>query len=135
MLFKKYFSFILIFLCLSANYSMAQLQNESKKDDWLINNKAFKATIVSKDSQIIMENGLLRRSFLVSPNIACIDYTNLSTNQQLIRSIEPEAVVVIDNKTYSVGGLSGQKEKAYLNLNWEQHLHANEKGIFSIPKC
>jgi hypothetical protein len=130
MLFKKYFSFILIFLCLSANYSMAQVQNESKKDDWLINNKAFKATIVSKDSQIIMENGLLRRSFLVSPNIACIDYTNLSTDQQLIRSIEPEAVVVIDNKTYSVGGLSGQNEKAYLNLNWEQHLHANENDFY-----
>ncbi len=128
MLLKKYFSLSLIFLCMSAINVIAQ--NVSTKADWLIDNKAFKATIVIKDNQITIDNGLLRRSFIVSPNIACIDFTNLSTHQQLIRSIEPEAVVVFDNKTYSVGGLSGQKEKAYLNLNWEPNLHTNESDFY-----
>ena len=105
---------------------MAQEQSIVMKKDWLIENATFKANIESKDNKIVMDNGLLRRSFLISPNLACIDYTNLSTQQQLIRSIEPEAVVVIDNKTYAVGGLSGQKEKAYLNLDWEKNLYAKD---------
>jgi hypothetical protein len=65
---------------------------------------------------------LVKRSFVIAPNVACFDYTNLNNGQQLIRSIEPEAKVVIDQITYKVGGLSGQKEKAYLQIDQIKNL-------------
>ena len=80
--------------------------------DWLLNNFQFKAQIEKKGNQIILDNGLLRRSFLLNGNIACTDYTNLTNGQQLIRSIEPEASVLINKIQYNIGGLEGQKENA-----------------------
>ena len=74
-----------------------------------------KATITNQGQNIVLNNGLVKRTFVIAPNVACFDYTNLTNGQQLIRSIEPEAKVVIDQITYKVGGLSGQKEKAYLS--------------------
>ncbi len=98
--------------------------------DWLLNNFQFKAQIEKKGNQIILDNGLLRRSFLLNGNIACTDYTNLTNGQQLIRSIEPEASVLINKIQYNIGGLNGQKEKAYLDLSWEKALHANDSDFY-----
>jgi hypothetical protein len=98
--------------------------------DWLLNNIQFKAQIENRGNQIILDNGLLRRSFLLNGNIACTDYTNLINGQQLIRSIEPEASVIINKIQYHIGGLNGQKEKAYLDLNWEKALHANDSDFY-----
>jgi hypothetical protein len=98
--------------------------------DWLLNNFQFKAQIENRGNQIILDNGLLRRSFLLNGNIACTDYTNLINGQQLIRSIEPEASVIINKIQYHIGGLNGQKEKAYLDLNWEKALHANDSDFY-----
>ena len=104
--------------------------NEIYGQDWLLNNSNFKAKIEQKGNQIILNNGLVRRSFLLKENIACIDYTNLVTRQQLIRSIEPEATIVINKIKYDVGGLLGQKEKAYLDLSWEKNLHASDSSFY-----
>lgn len=40
------------------------------------------------------------------------------TGQQLLRAVMPEAIVNINGKEYNVGGLYGQKEKAYLLPEW-----------------
>jgi hypothetical protein len=128
--------YFLLFSYLSIQNSNAQQNkihsttNKEVNKDWLIDNANYIAQITTTDKQILIENGLVRRSFMLDLNLACIDYTNLTTGQQLLRSIEPEAVVVINNKSYSVGGLSGQKEKAYLNLDWEKNLHANDEDFY-----
>jgi hypothetical protein len=54
--------------------------------------------------------------------LACYDYFNQSTQQQLIRSVKPEARVTINGKVYQVGGLQGQKENAYLKKEWLKDL-------------
>jgi hypothetical protein len=54
--------------------------------------------------------------------LACYDYFNQSTQQQLIRSVKPEARVTINGKVYQVGGLQGQKENAYLKKEWVKDL-------------
>jgi hypothetical protein len=88
--------------------------------DWLIapvNQKA--AVYYSPDRKnIILYNGLVRRTFRLQPGIACIDYTNMSNGQQLLRSVKPEASLTIDGNNYTVGGLSGQKQNAYLLPQW-----------------
>jgi hypothetical protein len=88
--------------------------------DWLINSDGYNARISKSadEHSIIMENGLVRRTFKLSPNLACTDYLNLSSGQQLLRSLKPEARLTINGKDYHVGGLHGQKENAYLRKEW-----------------
>ncbi len=89
---------------------------QQQTTDWLISPVNEKAGIYYSvnQQQIILFNGLVKRVFTLQPGLACIDYRNLSNNQQLLRAIRPEAEVTINKKTYSIGGLSGQKEQAYL---------------------
>lgn len=88
--------------------------------DWLIKPCPEKAEIYrSADGRdVILNNGLLHRTFRIAPDVACTDFKNLSNGQQLLRAVSPEARLVIDGKTYHVGGLKGQTEKAYLLPEW-----------------
>jgi hypothetical protein len=89
------------------------------------------AGIYVRGEDIVLDNGLVRRTFRLKPNLACIDYSNLSNGQQLLRAVKPEARVVIDGKEYAVGGLEGQKENAYLLPEWVDSMHAG-KGDFVL---
>lgn len=84
--------------------------------DWLIKTSGNKAMVYQANNQkdIVLSNGLVKRSFRMAPNLACIDYKNMSNGQQLLRAVKPEAEVTINDKTYNVGGLKGQRENAYL---------------------
>ncbi len=86
--------------------------------DWLVRPIQRKAAIYQKGNDVILENGLLRRVFRIAPNVACIDYLNLSSGQQLLRSVKPEAKLILDGKEYCIGGLVGQRENAYLLRSW-----------------
>jgi len=99
-------------------YNNATETNYSK--DWLVTPVAEKAAIYksSDANDIILYNGLVKRSFRLQPNLACIDYKNMSNGQQLLRAIKPEAEITINGILYNVGGLYGQTENAYLLPAW-----------------
>ena len=122
-----------IFLILVASVGFAQSDKletlKSSNKDWLVSPFEQKATITKEGQNIILNNGLVKRTFVIAPNVACFDYTNLTNGQQLIRSIEPEAKVVIDQITYKVGGLSGQKEKAYLQIDQIRNLQKSKTKL------
>ncbi|SDS33985.1 hypothetical protein SAMN05216490_0977 [Mucilaginibacter mallensis] len=122
---KSFLFFTLIFIAL---FGKGQTVNEKQAKDWLINNKGYIASIKkSADGKdIILSNGLLKRVFRIQPNIACISYENLSSGQQLLRNVKPEAVLTIDGKKINIGGLYGQKEQAYLLPEWIDAFTANE---------
>jgi len=88
--------------------------------DWLVNPISTKAevfrTLDRKD--IILYNGLVKRQFRLSPAVACIDFKNMFTGQQFLREVREEARLTINGKKYYVGGMKGQKEKAYLLPEW-----------------
>ena len=88
--------------------------------DWLIKPVTAKAAVYkSQDGRdLILYNGLVKRSFRISPNVACIEYKNMVNGQQLLRAVKPEAIIKIDGKEVNVGGLYGQKENAYLKPEW-----------------
>ncbi len=88
--------------------------------DWLLDNSSYKAGIYASTDKksIVMTNGLLERTFTISPDVACISYQNLATGMQMLRAVSPEAVVTIDLIEYPVGGLKGQMERAYLKPEW-----------------
>jgi len=93
--------------------------------DWLLGGHEWKAKVITTQKDLILSNGLLTRRFRLQPAVACISYINESNNEQLIRAVMPEARLVIDGKTIDLGGLTGQKEKAYLREDWIDTLHAN----------
>lgn len=96
------------------------LKAQVRPADWLIHPATAKAQVlVHPDGKTLeLNNGFLRRSFRLQPNLVCFDYYNLSSGQQFIRAIKPEAKVSINGKTYAIGGLYGQKEQAYLLPEW-----------------
>ena len=97
--------------------------------DWLIEPITDQVTIDSSEGQLVFSNGLLRRSFLLQPNFSCVDFLNLSTQQQLIRSIEPEARITLNGIAYRVGGAGGQKEKAYWQPAFSNRLTTSDSDF------
>ncbi|WP_338873844.1 alpha-galactosidase [Spirosoma sp. SC4-14] len=95
--------------------------------DWLIAPITQKAAVYQANyaKDLVLSNGLLVRRFRISPNLATVDYQNRTTNEQFVRSIRPEARLVLNGKTHQVGGLYGQKEHAYLREEWLDNFTAN----------
>lgn len=93
--------------------------SQSIQEDWLVDDQQRTAQIIfDSESEIRMENGLLRRSFFIGENLVCYDYTNQMTGEQLIRTPLPEAEITINGKTYQIGGKIDVSEKAFFKLDW-----------------
>jgi len=88
--------------------------------DWLVKGCDIRSGIFrsADKKEVILYNGLLMRRFRIDPAVACTDYLNLSSGRQLLRAVSPEARLTINGKTYDIGGLTGQKERAYLLPDW-----------------
>ena len=86
--------------------------------DWLIGSKPFKASIEASQDKVVLSNGLLRRTIKLNPNAVTVELTNLTTGQNMVRSVRPEATMNLDGKLYPIGGLVGQPEHAYLLPEW-----------------
>ena len=101
------------------------------KTDWLVKKPITHANIYqsSDGKDIILYNGLLKRSFRIQPNVACIDFVNLTNGEQMLRAVEPEARLVINGNSVNVGGLYGQKQKAYLLKDWVDNLNADDRDF------
>ncbi len=123
---KKYVLLISLFIfCGIIARSQAPLPVWNKvpglfSKDWLLSPVTQKAALyLTPDKKdLVLYNGLVKRVFRLTPNTACTDYTNMSTGQQLLRSVKPEAILTINGRTHRVGGLYGQKENAYLLPAW-----------------
>ena len=105
------------------------MQYTSQQNDWLIHPFRQPALVEEKDSQLILDNGLIRRTFATTPNFATIDYTNQITGNTLLRAIKPEAVLAINGNEYEVGGLKGQPDYAYLDSDWIADLTSDENAF------
>lgn len=139
--FMRIILLLLSCLCMHVNGSAqpfsAKLKNlpENKPvrttQDWLLNSTPFKAGIyqASGGKDIVLANGLIQRRIRITPNAATIDFQNLTTGQQYIRSVRPEARLVMDGNTYAVGGLYGQTEHAYLREEWVKDFKKNESDF------
>ncbi len=88
--------------------------------DWLIVAEA-PASVVrpgAAPNELVLENGLIRRTFRLVPNAATVGYDNLMTTEAILRGVKPEAKVTLDGVEYAIGGLLGQPEYGYLRPEW-----------------
>ena len=76
------------------------------------------ASVTETDNRLILDNGLIQRTFVASPNFATVNYTNQITGSSFLRGIKPEAALTIDGHQFEVGGLKGQPDYAYLDSDW-----------------
>lgn len=110
-------SFSLIFFTLFFIFNHSHAQKTG--GDWLVDAKSRPAKVVEiSPKEIQISNGLVRRSFYLSPNLVCYDFANLSTGDQLLRTVMPEARVTLDGKVYEVGGSLLPKERGFFKKEW-----------------
>ncbi len=103
-----------------------------KNKDWLIH-PIETATEVYQDGSkdIVLTNGLLLRRWRIEPEVATTHVTLMTTGENFVRGVKPEARLVLDGDTVFVGGLQGQPEYGYLLPEWLDSLTPNP-GAFSF---
>jgi hypothetical protein len=125
---------LLSYTYLHAQNNLPVYNNADEKNyqnDWLVTPVIVKAKVykTADDRDIILYNGLVKRTFRLQPNVACIDYKNMSNGQQLLRAVKPEASVIINGTEFNVGGLYGQTENAYLLPAWINNFSAHDSDF------
>lgn len=70
--------------------------------DWLVRPMTERATAErsADGKEIVLANGLIRRTFRLRPNVATVAYDNLMTGASILRGVKPEAVVQIDGAIF-----------------------------------
>jgi hypothetical protein len=92
--------------------------------DWLIAPARHKAGLYrGEDGQtLVLENGLVRRIFRLSPNLGCVALDQLSTGESYLRAVRPEAEITLNGRAYPIGGLTNQPVQNYLLPDWLSRL-------------
>ncbi len=107
-------------------------RNRFGKADWLIDNSQFRSEITEDKGYVTISNGLVSRTFSLSPDGATTGFMNLMTGSGLIRAIKPEAEITVNGKALRVGGLTGQPVKNYLAREWIAGLKADSLSPFRL---
>jgi hypothetical protein len=111
---------MLALLALTAVTPLAIYRPARPVGDWLLGETTAKAELCETDNpnEIVLTNGLISRTFRLSPDCATVDFQNLMTGQTLLRAVEPEGFLQIDGAKIPIGGLVGQPDRAYLLPKW-----------------
>ena len=95
--------------------------------DWLLQiSIEDESAIDFNKTSIVLSNGLISRTIDISKNASTTSLKNLSSGDEFIRSLRPEARIEIDGNVYNVGGLYGQKEHGYFLEAWLPSLAASQ---------
>ncbi len=100
---------------------------EGIENDWLIKRSSGKSRLFrnEENNEMILSNGIISRTFRLSPNAATTSLKVLSKQKEHIRAIKPEAIVILNGFTINVGGLTGQPNLAFLYPDWLDDLKAD----------
>lgn len=120
----------LMLLCTIPSSGFAQNIQVSTKD-WLVEIPTQKASVARVgDKELIISNGLVSRTFRLTPNAATVSLKNLATSEEYIRAVKPEALIKIDGVSYPIGGLTGQPEQGYLLPEWLERMEDLPNAFF-----
>lgn len=105
-------------------------QKITVQGDWLKEAVDARANVYkTSEGQLVFSNGLVSRTFTLTPNVASVGLDELTGNTSYLRSIRPEAEVSIDGHCFEVGGLVGQPVHNYLLKEWIPSLKANPEAF------
>ena len=109
----------------------AGTETEPANEDYLVREVSGPAQVFrsSDGRELVLDNGLLRRTWRLAPNGACVGFENLMTGNAMLRSVRPEARVTIDGIVHDIGGLTGQPNHAYLTPEWLDSMQADPQAF------
>ncbi|MEM7655767.1 MAG: alpha-galactosidase [Bacteroidota bacterium] len=97
--------------------------------DWLVEDEFPLPLLFREGKDLILTNGLAKRSFRMEPAIGMTDLIHLQTGENFVRAVRPEAWLMLDSVWIPVGGLSGQKDQGYLQRSWLDEMQAQPDGF------
>lgn len=106
---------IIIYLILQICGSAKSNISSQTKNDWMLNNKEYQASIKEINGNLIISNGLIERVFKEGTTVRL---NNLMTGEGMLRSVRPEAEIEINHIQIPIGGLTGQLVHNYLLPEW-----------------
>lgn len=104
---------------------------QASHPDWLVHPVAEVAQVVvdEQGGLLHLENGLVRRTFLIEPDGATVGLDDLMNGASLLRGVKPSARLTVDGQELRVGGLLGQPDYAYLRPEWLDALSADPAAL------
>jgi len=111
--------------------ALASTGAQEPSEDWLLSEQPFEARfeVDEERAELVLTNGIVRRTWRLGPNAACVGLDDLSTDRALLRAVRPEARLVIDGQNLEVGGLIGQVNQAYLLDEWVDELRSDRSAF------
>lgn len=95
-------------------------------EDWMLEKESIPSKVFRNgDKDLILSNGLISRTFRITPNVATTSFKKLYNQEELIRAVKPEAIITINDFVINVGGLEGQSNLAFLIPEWIDSLKIN----------
>ena len=78
-----------------------EIHTEGLPNDWLIETPDVKAQVFTNENknELILSNGIISRTFRLTPNAATTSLKILGTQQELVRAIKPEAILTVNGFT------------------------------------
>lgn len=101
-------------------------ENKSGKKDWMLHGANYKASVIKNNNDLVFTNGLVERVFR---NGTTIGLNNKMNNEGMLRSVRPEAELVIDQVKIPVGGLTGQPIHNYFLPEWLDKMPADSMAF------
>lgn len=100
------------------------------KEDWLISPISQKTAVYkTDDNHLALSNGLITRTFSITPGGATIGLDNLVTGEALLRSVSPEAVLWVNGHEINVGGLVGQPIHNFLHPDFLKEMVVDQGSL------
>lgn len=116
------------FLISALILGFANMGNPPKSTDWLASNDFPKPQLIhdKENNCITFTNGIVARSWYIREGaMGCTSLKTKATSEELIRAVRPEAILKINGKEVSVGGLANQPDQAFLDTTWLKEMTPN----------
>jgi hypothetical protein len=107
-------------------------ENQKSLKDWLLDGSGYISAVEDSVSRLIMTNGLITRTFSLKPDGATIGFYNNVTNNELLRSVKPEAIITVNGRPMKIGGLTGQPVNNYLTEEWISEMKPDTLSPFYL---
>ena len=111
---------LVVFLTLLPTFCRAASPVGTTDFDWLVHPERSSAYVLPSDDggRLTIGNAMVSRTFCLTPALSTISLLNRMTGDEMVRAVSPEALLTLDGQEYPVGGLCGQRERAYLDERW-----------------
>jgi hypothetical protein len=129
---------LLLLLLANAVACFGRPASTAKPADWLLASDpstAFAAALHtdSKSGRLTLVNTLISREFTTAPDFACVSFRSLmaSPPSEILRAVQPEALVQLDGTTYHIGGLVLPEEADLSNCSATHCPDAARRGVYT----